>query len=177
MVRRLWAASGTKAGETVEPQVWEERRTFPGDYTIDEEGPALETARCWRARSTIWIDGSRFNSGAVGAACAWQTNEGWAGRHFHLGNNKEVFDAEVFAIYQALKIFEGPSRGKDRREPGDRRGQGRGREAARGRGPDSRWRSRSLVNDVIVFLLFSFLFLSLSCCWGKWGEGDRVVPL
>lgn len=23
------------------------------------------------------------------------------GRHFHLGNNKKVFDAETFAIYQA----------------------------------------------------------------------------
>ena len=37
---------------------------------------------------------------------AWQTSEGWAGRRFHLGTNKEVFDAEVYAIYQVLKIFE-----------------------------------------------------------------------
>ena len=29
---------------------------------------------------------------------------------FHLGDNKEVFDAEVFAIYQALRVFE--SRGR-----------------------------------------------------------------
>ena len=42
----------------------------------------------------------------VGVACAWQTGEGCSGRRFHLGDNKEVFDAEVFAIYQALKIFE-----------------------------------------------------------------------
>ena len=27
---------------------------------------------------------------------------GWTGRRFHLGSNKEVFDAEVYAIYQAL---------------------------------------------------------------------------
>ena len=32
--------------------------------------------------------------------------ECWTGRRFHLGDNKEVFDAEVFAIYQALRIFE-----------------------------------------------------------------------
>ena len=36
----------------------------------------------------------------------WQTEEGWTGRRFHLGTNKEVFDAEVYAIYQALSIFE-----------------------------------------------------------------------
>ena len=30
---------------------------------------------------------------------------GWTGRRFHLGNNKEVFDAEVYAIYQALSIM------------------------------------------------------------------------
>ena len=32
--------------------------------------------------------------------------QGWTGRRFHLGTNKEVFDAEVYAIYQALRIFE-----------------------------------------------------------------------
>lgn len=38
---------------------------------------------------------------------------GWAGRRFHLGNNK-VFDAEVFAIYQALRIC------NDNQRPGHR---------------------------------------------------------
>ena len=37
----------------------------------------------------------------VGAACAWRTPSGWTGRRFHLGSNKEAFDAEVYAIYQA----------------------------------------------------------------------------
>ena len=30
---------------------------------------------------------------------------GWTGRRFHLGN-KRVFDAEVYAIYQALRLFD-----------------------------------------------------------------------
>ena len=42
----------------------------------------------------------------MGAACVWRTQEGWTGRRFHLGNNKEVLDAEVFAIYQALRAIE-----------------------------------------------------------------------
>ena len=35
-------------------------------------------------------------------------------KRFHLGSNKEVLDAETFAIYQALKIFQA------RQEPGHR---------------------------------------------------------
>ena len=106
VVRRLRAAAGTRTGETVEPQSWEEGRTFPGGFTIDDKGPAMETAQNWRRTGTVWTDGSRLDSGAVGAACAWQTEEGWTGRRFHLGTNKEVFDAEVYAIYQALRVFE-----------------------------------------------------------------------
>ena len=101
---RLKAVGGTRRGEMVELQVWSEGRTFPGQVSIDEEGAALETARAWRPRDTIWTDGSRFDSGEVGAACAWRRGESWTRRRFHLGSNKEVFDAEVFAIYQALRI-------------------------------------------------------------------------
>ena len=35
----------------------------------------------------------------------WSTQEGWTGRRFQLGT-KEVFDAEVFAIHQALRAIE-----------------------------------------------------------------------
>jgi ribonuclease HI len=106
--QRLRTATGIKPGESTEPQVWGQGRTFPGVITIDEAGPALETARLWRASDTIWTDGSRFDNGRVGAACVWQTPGpgGWRGRRFFLGTNKEVFDAETFAIYQALRVFE-----------------------------------------------------------------------
>ena len=66
----------------------------------------MENARNWRASGTTWTDGSRLDSGEVGAACAWRTLEGWAGKRFYLGSNKEVFDAEAFAIYQAFRIFD-----------------------------------------------------------------------
>ena len=80
---------------------------------ILKEGPALENAKSWYANTweTIWTDGSRLEDGKVGAECAWRTQEGiWEGRRFHLGDNKEVFDAEVFAIYQALRVFESRNR-------------------------------------------------------------------
>ena len=79
-------------------------------YTIDSEGPALKTSRNWRTTGTIWTDGPRLDSGGVGAACTWRTREGWTSKRFHLGHNKEAFDAEVFDIYQALRIFEARQR-------------------------------------------------------------------
>ena len=60
----------------------------------------------WRRRDTIWTDGSRLGDGRVGAACAWRTPRGWTGRRFHLGINKEIFGAEVYAIYLALSIID-----------------------------------------------------------------------
>ena len=36
----------------------------------------------------------------------WETPGGLTGRRFHLGSNKEVIDAKVFAIYQALRAIE-----------------------------------------------------------------------
>ena len=47
----------------------------------------------------------RDDSREVGAACVWRSAEGWTGRRYHLGTNKEVFDAEVFAIYRALHVL------------------------------------------------------------------------
>ena len=43
----------------------------------------------------------------MGAACVWRSPEvGWTGRRFQLNKNKEVFDAEVFAVWQALRALE-----------------------------------------------------------------------
>ena len=39
---------------------------------------------------------------------------GWTGKFFHLGDNKEVFDAEVYAIAQALSVMD-QRRGSGRR--------------------------------------------------------------
>lgn len=54
----------------------------------------------------MWTDGSRLESGAVGAAAAFQNGEGWVKRVTYLGKNKEVFDAEVFAILSAARLLD-----------------------------------------------------------------------
>ena len=76
-----------------------------------EKEEALRTAKEWDRPDTVWTDGSRQEDGAVGAACVWRSPEGgWTGHRFQLGKNKEVFDAEVFAVWQALRALEQRSR-------------------------------------------------------------------
>ena len=93
----------------MEPQVWGEGRAFLGRVVIQEKEQALAVAGGWDTDSpnTVWTDGSRLDSGDVGAACASSSGGGeWVGQGFYLGHNKEVFDAEVFAIYQALRLLD-----------------------------------------------------------------------
>ena len=75
---------------------------------VEKEEEALRAVKGRDRPETIWTDSSRQESGAVGAACVWRSPEegGSTGRRFQLGTNKEVFDAEVFAIWQALRVLE-----------------------------------------------------------------------
>ena len=41
----------------------------------------------------------------MGAAVVRQLLSGWVELRYHLGNNKDFFDAEVFAIYQEPSII------------------------------------------------------------------------
>ena len=66
---------------------------------------ALQTAGSWSRRDTFGLT-TRLDSGKVGAACVWRTPSEWTGRRYHLGNNKDVFDAGVYAVFQALSIID-----------------------------------------------------------------------
>ena len=48
----------------------------------------------------------------MGAALAFRSGDRWAKKGTYLGKNKEVFDAEVFAILQAVRLL------NDRKERG-----------------------------------------------------------
>jgi hypothetical protein len=43
--------------------------------------------------------------GNVGAAVAWTEVDEWTGLNYRLGRNKEVFDAELFAILLATVLI------------------------------------------------------------------------
>ena len=96
-----------RRGGSAEKQEWEEGRRFGGRIVVERKEAALRTAKEWNRPDTVWTDGSRQEDGAVGAACVWRSPEGmWTGRRFQLGKNKEAFDAEVFAVWQALRALE-----------------------------------------------------------------------
>ena len=57
-------------------------------------------------RDTVWTDGSRLEDKRVGGAVAFKEGNGWSQRGVYLGRNKEVFDAEVFAIRLALQVLD-----------------------------------------------------------------------
>ena len=76
------------------------------EVIVEKKEDALKTASEWSDHQrTVWTDGSRLENGTVGAALAFKEKDGWATRGTYLGKNKEVFDAEVFAILQALNLL------------------------------------------------------------------------
>ena len=92
---------------------------------VQREEEALRTASGWQEkRGAIWTDGPRLDDGKSRGRrrpirrrpeqelSPIRQAAGWAGRRYHLGRN-EVFDAELYMLYQALQTF------------GDRNEQGR----------------------------------------------------
>ena len=51
----------------------------------------------------VWTDGSRNEDARVGAAAVYKQKEKWNTVRRHLGTNKEVFDAELYALGMALR--------------------------------------------------------------------------
>ena len=72
-----------------------------------EKKEAINTTRGHRRENTVWTDGSRLEDRRVRAAFVWRSAGDWSGRRFRLGAGGEIFDGEVFAIYQALLWIEG----------------------------------------------------------------------
>ena len=73
---------------------------------VDSKEEAFRVAEEWDDQfSTVRTDGSIFSGGEMGAAIAFWTGKGWVKRGTYLGKNKEVFDAEAFAILQGVKLL------------------------------------------------------------------------
>jgi hypothetical protein len=52
----------------------------------------------------LWSDGSRLESRAVGAGITQKLGQNWKEKAISLGKNKEVFDAKLYSIQQAINI-------------------------------------------------------------------------
>jgi len=79
------------------------RKRLQGQVMIQEEEQALEEARRERDGLVLWTDGSRKEDEWVGCAVVWK-EERWNKRRVYLGRQKEAFDAETYAMSEAVKI-------------------------------------------------------------------------
>ena len=93
--------------ETCEVQVWDTLREFQGEVIVESKEEAPRVAQEWTDQErTVWTDGSRLDGGGVGAAWTWQQSGEWKEEGIFLGTNKEVFDAEVYAIREAARLLD-----------------------------------------------------------------------
>lgn len=56
----------------------------------------------------LWTDASKLNQGQTAAAVCWEdkSTAKWKEKSIFLGKNKEILDAELWAISEALSIAE-----------------------------------------------------------------------
>ena len=75
------------------------------DVVIKGKKEAMEEARKDKPGLVLWADGSKLDRGQTAAAVCWEDKSAakWE-RSIFLGRNKEIFDAELWAISEALEI-------------------------------------------------------------------------
>ena len=85
-------------------------QVFPGNIVIKPKDIAETEARnIYNAHNAalelvIWSDGSKLDTGGVGAGITWKRDNIWRQKGYPLGSTKEVFDAELYGIRNALDI-------------------------------------------------------------------------
>lgn len=79
---------------------------FKADVIIKCKKEALEEARKDRTGLVLWTDESKFDQGHIAAAVCWKdkTAGQWKEKSMFLGKNKEILDAELWAISEVLDI-------------------------------------------------------------------------
>ena len=92
--------------EGVEPVIQFKPVEFSGRIIIQEPKLALKEAKTDLSDLILWSDGSKLQSGGAGAAVIWRNclPHGWNTCKISLRKNKEILDAELWGISEALKI-------------------------------------------------------------------------
>ena len=74
-----------------------------GNTTSLSRGALWKTSPNLEQLLVVWTDGSRNEDARVGAAAVYKHNDKWHTLRWHLGTNKESFDAQLYALGMALK--------------------------------------------------------------------------
>lgn len=80
--------------------------SFEGQVIIESAKKALDKAKEEGEGLVLWTGGSKLDQGNVGAADCWKdkARDEWKSQTVFLGKNKEVLDAELWAILKALEV-------------------------------------------------------------------------
>ncbi len=73
---------------------------------MEEKYKAIEKAKKDKTNLPLWCDGSKLNQGGTGVAVVWKLGNKWLMQKVTLGKNKEIFNAEMWDISEAVKIAE-----------------------------------------------------------------------
>ncbi len=92
--------------EGVEPVMHLMPVEFVGKIIIQESKIAIKQAKEDMSGLILWSDGSKREAGGACAAVAWKSflSYGWNTCKISLGKSKEILDAELWGISEALKI-------------------------------------------------------------------------
>jgi hypothetical protein len=106
---------GTRLAKSIQTAIGENNRvetitdtpiSVKGNVTIKDRDAAADDGK--RASSTtgsIFTDGCRMDSGYTGCSVVWrQTNREWRKERYNLGKRKEMNDAELYAIAEAVSL-------------------------------------------------------------------------
>jgi len=90
-----------------------EKRRLKGKVIIQDEKQVLEEAKLERDGLVFWTDGARKEDEWVGCAVVWEEEGRWIKRRVHLGQQREAFDAEMYAMSEAMKIADEMAKKKE----------------------------------------------------------------
>lgn len=80
-------------------------QSLGGQESIQEEEQAKEQDNNATEGLVLWTDRSRKENEWVECAVAWKV-EKWQKRRVHISQQKEVFDVEMYAIWDKMRIME-----------------------------------------------------------------------
>jgi len=79
------------------------KKSLKGKVIIQDEEQALGEPKNDIEGLVLWTDGLRKKDEWAGCAVVWR-EERWKKRRVYLGRQKEAFDAEMYAMSEAVKI-------------------------------------------------------------------------
>ena len=106
LARQVCVGFSIDLAEGVEPVIHLKPVEFLGKIIIQESKVAIKEAKEDTSDLILWSDGSKGEAGGAGAAVAWKSclSYGWNTCKISLGKNKEILDAELWGISEALRI-------------------------------------------------------------------------